>query len=398
MKKYLAIILGMLLVLAMAAVASAETKFTMNGDARVRGTWQSDYDFDNDADADKRWWDYRIRLAIDAVADGGTSVHTRLSLTDWNKTWTGAGTAGSMHETTTGLDYAYINVPLGNGVTATLGKVIVGWGKGFWAENNRAYRLLLGKQFGDTKVVVFTQKSLETSPGSGAIVSGDKNLDDNDAYSILAIHKTKNLTVGGIYVYAKVNASTPTADGHAFNAYFDGKSGAINYFGEFVYTTGKANEKADANGSLKKPYGGFVHLDYTMGNVTLVGAVALAQNGFISDDNFHPTYFYGTGGPVTTGALNFGANGDTTAILGAAIFKASNDLSLMGKLAYASVDKFSSTQVDVNLVELDLGLTYKINKSTTYNIDFGYLKPDIKVSGAKEDAAMVLAHRMQVNF
>lgn len=390
MKKYLAIILGMLLILAMAAVASAETKFTMSGDARVRGTWNNDYDFNSDVDADKRWWDYRIRVAIDAVADGGTAVHTRLSLTDWNQTWTGAGFAGPMHETLTGLDYAYIDVPLGNGVTATLGKVIVGWGKGFWAWDNRAYRLLLGKQFGDTKVVVFTQKSLETN------VTGDKNLDDNDAYSILAIHKTKNLTVGGIYVYAKNNASTPTADGHAFNAYFDGKSGAINYFGEFVYTTGKANEKADANGSLKKPYGGFVHVDYTMGNATLVGAVAFAQNGYSSDDDFTPTYFYGTS--QSTGMLNFGGNGDTFAILGAVVYKVSNDLSLMGKLAHADVNKFSSTQVDVNLTELDLGLTYKINKSTTYSINFGYLKPDIKVSGAKEDAAMALGHTLQVNF
>ncbi|MEK6673620.1 MAG: hypothetical protein AABY42_09145 [Nitrospirota bacterium] len=391
MKKYLAIILGMLLVLAMVAVASAETKFTMSGDARVRGTWQNDYDFNNDADADKRWWEHRIRLAIDAVADGGSSLHTRLSLTDWNQTWTGSGEAGGLTEPNSRLlDYAYINVPLGNGVTATLGKVIVGWGKGFWAWDRRAYRLLLGKQFGDTKVVVFTQKSLETN------VTGDKNLDDNDAYSILAIHKTKNLTVGGIYVYANAKALNPIADGHAFNVYFDGKAGAINYFGEFVYTTGDANEQVNAAGNKKKPYGGFVHLDYTMGNVTLVGAVALAQNGFTSDNDFNPTFFYGTA--QSTAALNFGGNGDTFAILGAVVYKVSNDLSLMGKLAYANVDKFSSSQVDVNLTELDLGLTYKINKSTTYNIDFGYLKPDIKVAGAKEDPAMALAHRIVVNF
>lgn len=390
MKKYLAIILGMLLVLAMAAVASAETKFTMNGDARVRGTWQSDYDFNNDADADKRWWDYRVRLGLNIAADGGTTISTRLSLTDWNKTWEGAGTSGGMHETTTGLDYAFITVPLGKGITATLGKVIVSWGKGFMAWDNRAYRLILGTDIGNTKVIAFTQKNVEST------ATGDKNLDDNDVYSILAIHKMKNLTLGGIYVYTNNDANTPTTDGSTFDVYFDGKSGAINYFGEFVYQTGDANEKVNANGNKKKPYGGFVHVDYTMGNATLVGAVAFSKNGWTSDDDFTPTYFYGTS--QSTAMLNFGANGDTTAILGAVVYKVSNDLSLMGKLAYANVDKFSSTQVDVDLTELDLGLTYKINKSTSYSIAFGYLKPSIDVSGAKEDAAMALGHTLLVNF
>lgn len=390
MKKYLAIILGMLLVLAMAAVASAETKFTMSGDARVRGTWNNNYDFNSDVDADKRWWDYRIRLAIDAAADGGTAIHTRLSMTDWNKTWEGAGTAGGMHETTTGLDYAYIDVPLGKDITATLGKVIVSWGKGFWAWDNRAYRLILGTKFGDTIVKAFTQKNTEST------ATGDKNLDDNDLYSILAIHQMKNLTIGGIYVYHDNNASSPTTSGSSFDVYFDGKSGAINYFGELTYQTGKAVEHANADGSLKKPFGGFVHVDYTMGNTTLVGAVAFTKNGFTSDDDFNPTFFYGTS--QSTAMLNFGANGDTTAILGAVVYRVSSDLSLMGKLAYADINKFSTGQVDVNLTELDLGLTYKINKSTTYFIDFGYLKPDIKVSGAKEDAAIALGHRLQVTF
>jgi hypothetical protein len=411
LKRYLALIVGMLLVLAMASGAFAETKFTMSGDARVRGIWHSDFDFNEDVDADKRWWDYRVRLAIDAVADGGTKVSTRIAYTGWNDTWADGGNIPqkSSNEPVS-MDYAFITVPLGKNFDATLGKVIVGWGKGFMAWDERAYRLILGGKFGDTIVKAFTQKNYETSPGgvatgantsaSSTTVTGDKNLDDNDAYSILAIHKTKNLEIGGIYVYSTNERTTPTTDGSTFNAYFHGKWNSLTAFGEFAVKSGDApgHDGTAADGSKDAGYGGFLHLDYAMGNVKLIGAVAFTKNGYVADDDFAPTFFYGT--TTTPGMMNFGAGGDTTAGVLAVSYQATKELSLMGRVGFASVDAYStlstSTPGDYDLTELDLGLTYKINKSTTYAIDFGYLSPD--GYNATDDAAIILAHRVVVSF
>lgn len=424
MKRYLALILGMLLVLAMASGAFAETKFTMSGDARVRGMWHSDFDFNEDVDADKRWWDYRVRLAIDAVADGGTKVSTRLAYTGWNDTWADGGnipTKGSNEPVS--MDYAFITVPLGKDFDATLGKVVVSWGKGFMAWDERAYRLILGAKFGDTVVKAFAQKNYETSPGgvatganttaSSTVVTGTKNLDDNDAYSILAVHKTKNLEIGGIYVYSNNEQPATTTDGNTFNVYFNGKWNSLTAFGEFVVKSGDApgHDGTAADGSKDAGYGGFLHLDYAIGNVKLIGAVAFTKNGFVADDDFSPTTFYGT--TAVPGMMSFGqtvgGTADTTAGVLGVSYQATKELSLMGKVAIASLDAYSAnttatcttaatvSNCDMDLVELDLGLTYKINKSTTYDINFGYLSPD-RGAGFTDDAAIILAHRIVVNF
>lgn len=410
MKRYLALIAGMLLVLAMASGAFAETKFTLGGDALVRGTWQSNYDFNDTQDADKRWWDYRIRLQFDAVADGGTAVRTRLVTTGWKDTWADGGNIPSKGTNEpVSMDYAYIDVPLGKDITATLGKVIVSWGKGFMAWDERAYRFILGTKFGDTTVKIFTQKNYETSPGtnpatgantsaSGTTIvqtpTSNKNLEDNDAYSILAVHKTKNIEIGGIYVYYNNDQPVTTTSGSVFDAYFHGNWNSLTAFGEFSYKGGTAFEQTKANGEKNDQYGGFLHLDYGIGNVKLIGAVAFTKNGYVADDDFTPTFMFGTS--QATAMMNFGTGGDTTAGLVAVSYKATKDLTLMGKVALASIDAYKTGEKNIDLTEIDLGLTYQINKSTTYNIDFGYLSPN----GAtpQDDAAIAFGHRITVNF
>ena len=41
--------------------------------------------------------------------------------------------------------------------------------------------------------------------------------------------------------------------------------------------------------------------------------------------------------------------------------------------------------IDVNTIEVDLGLEFQIADNTTFNLDFGYMIPDIEIDGRDLD-------------
>jgi hypothetical protein len=395
-KKTLAIILAVVFIVALAGTVYAETQFKIGGDARIRGVYQKNYDFNADSKNDNRFYDYRIRLAFDATADGGTAVHTRLVVTDWNEKW---GTTATSQDSASGsngaaveADYAYIDVPLGKDLMLTAGKVVVNWGNKFMSWDTRAMRIILGYKMGDTTIKAFTQKQVDTL-GAADSATHD-NLGDKDAYSVLAVHSTKALTVGGIYVYSKDDQTKTDTSLNTFDVYGNFKAGAFGIFGELVYKTGDML-KGTLDGDDQSQYGGFAHATYALGNTTLHGAFAFAKNGYDADDDFTPTFLYGTS--QVTGLLNFGNLGDTMAYVLAVDHNLTPDVNLMGKIAYAKISDYLAAETEASVTEFDLGLTYKINKSTTYNIDLAYGKLGGDM-GKDSDAAIALANRIQVNF
>ena len=105
MKKFLILFLALTFVFSIGtfvfaddggAVASmtSGSSVSISGDARVRGIWQSNYNFTdtsatgNTNDADVRNWDQRIRLNVTGNVGNGIEVRTRLTTgtTQWDGT------------------------------------------------------------------------------------------------------------------------------------------------------------------------------------------------------------------------------------------------------------------------------------------------------------------------
>jgi predicted porin len=98
--------------------------------------------------------------------------------------------------------------------------------------------------------------------------------------------------------------------------------------------------------------------------------------------------------------MNFGATGDTIALVPSMTYKLTNNLSVLGRYLYASFSKYKGSGADGSLQEIDVNLTYSISKNATYRIMYGVLNPssDFVMDNQGNDNAQVLAHRIDISF
>jgi predicted porin len=94
---------------------------------------------------------------------------------------------------------------------------------------------------------------------------------------------------------------------------------------------------------------------------------------------------------------SFDASTTSAAVVGAST-NVSSDMTIGGKLLYIDIENALGVDSDMSATEVDLGFSYKLGDNATYYIDFGYLMPDFDDSTITDEAALALAHKVQVFF
>ena len=356
MKKVIAVAAGLMLTGALVTTASAAVSFS--GDARVRGYYETDYDFgrtvpipdtglrtrtdEKDVKANSRY-----RVKINADAKGGAYVRSRIKIGD--------GTHGVGGKTDVTTDYMYVGVPMGP-ITVEGGRMPANLTKFFlW---DRRHDMIIGKWGNDMTGVEFWYHKIAEN---GDLI----NDDDVTGYYGLLTQKFAGdwgLTVAGAYV----DDSTPTdLSGFTGTIGFGGPAGPVILAGEFSY------KNADLQVGEDDGYGGYLEagMDFGATSVKLNGG--WAQDGFSADDDFG-FIMLGGASSITPGAVDTfgdfnGVTSDTTWLGGTVGFKASEALSLTGILAYAKFDEFGDG------FEISGRLVYGISDGANIQWDMGYL-------------------------
>ena len=398
MKKFIAIILGTMFVLALAgSVYAADLR--IGGDAYVQGTWTNNYGtvlgegtFDNGYRSDQRMWGERVVLKLDAVLENGIELRTAYDVvggfngpTPW-----GVVFSKSTNDFATTEDfaneYAYIHVPMGN-FTVDAGHMLTSWGDGFDSFETPADRIKLYYKVNDMLTVAgYIRKDTET-------FSVDSGKGDTDTYEVEAVAKPNAATTTGVAVYYTQDQQDKSfeergpyhfLDTWKVDGFLNTKVGPVVVMSELVYRT--ANKAFIDDHDYKNgfgQFGGFALAQADVAPVTLTGAVAFASNGYVADDDFQPTLLFGTrNNPVAL--LDFqsvGSTATTWAALVAADFKANDCTTLHGLVAYASIGD-GTGDVHANhlgevapdgsralgLIELDATVKYQISKSTAWTV------------------------------
>jgi len=359
MKKVIAVAAGLMLTGALVTTASAAVSFS--GDARVRGYYETDYDFgrqtadpvtglfsrtnEKDAKANSRF-----RVKVDADAKGGAYVRSRIKIGD--------GTHGATVSTKTSVttDYMYVGVPMGP-VTIEGGRMPANLTQFFlW---DRRFDMIIGKWANDMTGVQFWYHKI------GEL--GTDLIDDDDVTGYYGLLTQKfagdwGLVLAGAYI----DDATPTdLSGFTGTVHVGGPAGPVTLAAEFAY------QNSDLSLSTDDGYGGYLEagMDFGATSVSLKGG--FAQDGFSTDDDFG-FIMLGGASSITPGAVDTfgdfnGVQSDTTFIGGTVGFKASEALSLTGILAYAQYDDQGDG------FEISGRAVYGISDGANVQWDIGYL-------------------------
>ncbi|MDH4027949.1 MAG: porin [Nitrospirota bacterium] len=382
MKKYLVLVLTLIFVLSLAVAAFAEVK--LSGDARVRGIWKNNYDMDTDADdEDDRYYDQRFRLKV--VGDAGNGIEARARLEFANSAW-GNGQATKDNPL---VEYAYLHIPIAS-VTVDAGLKTRDYGYGFLTDmyDQEFETIEASMTFDTVTVTAFTDKVTDTR----AAETGSDNLKDYDNYGLSVSAKVGEINIGALIASQKDARPATDVDGNIYDINASANINNIAIKAELAYLTGDINEDTEGN----DPMGFFVSAAMPMGQINVHGAIAYAADGYTADDDFTPTVFIGT--DQNTAALDFAATDDESsyAVVVGADYSVNDDLGVSAKLAYLSQDAMGVGGDDRTAIEFDAGLSYKIAANASYSLDFGYLSPSDWT--AEDDAAIALAHKVQISF
>ena len=416
MKKFLILFLALTFVFSIGtfvfaddggAVASmtSGSSVSISGDARVRGIWQSNYNFTdtsatgNTNDADVRNWDQRIRLNVTGNVGNGIEVRTRL--TTGTTQWDGTNNTGANAV----FDYAYLHIPV-QSVVIDAGRMPRNWGNKLLVWDTDFDTFQITTNIGDTQLGLYTDKVDDSSSygNANAANAGTNNLDDYNNYAITAVHNAGNLTAGLHVIKQKDNRAATNLSGTVVDAYLNTSVGAISIAAEIAQGSGDIN--LDTAG--KKPQGGFIYASTDVGAINVNAFAAIVKNGFEADSHLTPTVFFGTDNPTAIADVQAADNSTTKAFAIGAGTDISSELSASAKLAYFDLENLSPVFIAANggtapanasketATEIDLGLKYKLSDNAVYSVDFGYLMPsDITLA---DDNAMALAHKIEVSF
>ncbi len=405
MKKFIAIILGTMFVLALAgSVYAADLR--VGGDAYVEGVWTDNYGgmpgeipngatFDKNERSDSRYWAERVVLKLDAVLENGIELRTAYDVVGGFKypaPWGEAYSSSNNLFATTYNDgfmteYAYIHVPLGK-FTVDAGHMLSSWGDGFDSFETPCDRLKVYYKVNDTVTVAgYVRKDYES-------FSVDNGKGDTDTYELEAVVTPDAATKAGLALYFTQDQQDKSFDDRGpvsrsrttwkADVFANTKVGPVAVMSEFAYRSANksydpSNSAADSQGYVNGfgQFGGFVLVQGDVAPVTLTGAVAFATNGYAADDDFQPTLLFGTrNNPVALMDFqSLGRRSTTWAALAAADFKANDCTTLHGLLAYASlgdglgdVAEHPDADKALGLVEADATVKYQISKSTAWTV------------------------------
>lgn len=385
MKKALSFAVALGLVAGVASVASA-AELTINGDARWRGVYHTNYTDADDRAQDKvQQMDQRYRFNADLKINDAVKVNTRLVLADQvfggkvaTVDNTNASAANNFY-----VDRANMVINTLGG-TWTLGRQDASWGNKFLAWGVSVDRLKAIYKAGDMTFGGYLQKNDE-----GQYANGDG---DNDTWGALVIGKAGDTTWGVLANYNIVDTNAAKASGkdtgYLIDPYFTTKVGPATLMGELVYKGGDTFENRDGDAV----YGGFVAASVDMAPATVKGIVAYYKNNEGAaaggaardcDNDFAPSLLIGTCNE--TAMIDFGGTtnpnnvvaeaDDSTYLIAAGVdFKANDKLTLGAAAGYLMASEYMGANGDQDgtLVEIDLTAKYALAQNATYRIGVAY--------------------------
>ena len=410
MKKYLVILLSLLFVLGSFSFVIADdggmdsiramapgAKMLIGGDARVRGKYVKNRDFDSeDADDDTRSWDQRVRLKFTGQVGNGFKVTTRIKVA--NATWgtTAGGQRATTDESSLNIDYAYITVPISS-LVINAGSMNRYYGTGFMpGQYDDGYDTfeVVGK-FESVTVTAFTNKITELN------VTGDDNLKDLDDYGAILVADLGDIEAGAIVILHNDGRDEPTPNptqigltGTDIGLYAKGTVAGIGLTGELAFLTGDTNEDSAGN----TPFGLMVQASTTVGAIGVGVGGGYATNGFTSDNNYVPTLLIGTDQHTAIG--QFGSADDYKAWLihADANTDVMENVNVKGGVSYTSVEEAGGGD-SATILELDGKVVVQLAKNARYIFEAAYGNPSGDARPAnEEDGIIVLANRAELWF
>ena len=423
MKKVLVAGAALMLAGSMVSAASAgnpgeapeeTTGVSISGDARVTYVGWTDYMRDTNDDSANGYSDYfesRVGLNFDAVATGGTSIHTRLYFDDQgfndDVIWDRSGDA----QVGVSTDYAYIKVPLSDTLTVKAGRLPLNFSP-FYAGEIRPTRIQLIYESGNLKLVPWV--GVVTEEGSGL---DDWNDNDFMQYGIIPVLKLNDAwTLKGYFRYNDdarewaTDPSTETVGGvevavpataHSDRSGFDGSVNLSGTAGTIGLTAELSYKAADVQGTEDDGIGGYVQAAFSMPGITPIVLAGMTQDGFMAFRDFG---FVMVGGNESTTVVDVG-NPDGDLMFGALVLlhDISDRFSVQGNLLYAAYDyeddSVAAGQLD-SAIEVSGVMSYALSESTSFEYKLGYLAPTYNDGAAEvlEDAYIGQVMRMNVEF
>lgn len=461
MRKYLAIILGVVFVLGFAASAfaihaeiPAETQavvtkgvqVTIGGDIRVRGEFQGNTsDFNDDAADHKTFYDERIRLYVDAqvtpntkgfIMLEGTSGQTATGYNWGGQAGDASGSAGFYRQGDTKratlniLEAWILNTGsglLGMPAGIKIGHMPLALGNKFFFDHTL---------FGDDAIVLFADptKELHVALLTAKFREGDTALnDDANAYVLLANYRTKEWGVSGDVTYVDdqlglgiQNAKLPI---HLWNF---GLRGDVTFSGFTLRADGEFQTgKVDVADADFKGYAWNAGLDYAFSGIKLTAQYIYGsgpKSGSKNVDWFvtsvspyqRITYVYDyrtvtacpglpagatNGGICNTQYVNLGVSAglmkDLTGDLNFYWLRAAKNTSVQLAYADGSGNKPATLGNSKDIgTELDFKLSYKIDKNLNYWVEGGYLFAGgfYDTANHNADDAWAVRHGIQLTF
>lgn len=342
----------------MAGELTLLSNLELKGDARVRGI-SSNYDTTNKVHVKEsnETYDSRIRLNLDSSTQSGVQLHVRVIFD--NSTW-GTDNNGDRNNVT--WDEASILVPIKDGFLYA-GRLNDTYGTNFYGSHNDKIDLAFYGYTGikDTLLYLFDFKAVEgegyTNNG-GALSTGNG---DFDAYGIGGQVTIDKLLVGGRYVLLENKTVTPEQSSYFVDAFATGEIAGL-----------KLNAQVQQNGNDSDAFGAYLNVGKSFGDL-FIGATALTtKDGYVSGGDLTASYLTN---PTTLGISTLGrvgAYGDTTLFGLEGNYNLTSDLSFEAKVASFSIKNASYNTInkDLDIMEYDLGLNYKLTKDATYSIKY----------------------------
>ena len=389
MKKLLALMVTLLMVFGLVSFAVAEV--TLSGDARVRGRSHGNFDHDSDTDADKRWYDHRIRLKIHGSNDDGAGVKVRLRL--MNQDLNEAGMAAKADQITYGGDdYAYMYAKVAENWTFSGGWMPGDWGHRLWGWGASHQRVKIEGNLDGLILGYWNQKDLDTLG-----TPGPDNLKDVESNSVWVVAPLGEFTVGATIKMTK-DARSGGLDGSEFDVFFTGNAGDISLKGELAQIDGDINVGVGGDAQMGAFIGGGMDMD----GLNVSGAIAMTSNGYVANGYFTPALLFGTSQP--TAAVNLGENliggtGDTTAIVLGVDTKLSDEMGVGAKVLYAMWDNYVPDDGNGGtFMELDATFSYALGENTSFGAGLAYGMPSFDDSNVPDDSMMAIAWTLGTSF
>ena len=413
MKKYLVFLLSVLLVLGSVSFVIADdagmdsvramspgAKVQIGGDARVRGIWFHNSDFDDSGDDnDNRYLDQRIRLKFKGEAGNGISANLRLYISN-SPQWDGTSQTNC-----TGcilVDYAYITIPIPV-IDATLmaGLQKMNWGNKLYLWDDRYDVIQTSRMFGDVKLTTFTRKIDDTFD----TLVGDDNLKDLNDFGVSLVANVNDIEAGALLIFRSDTRDEPDPNPLStgldrFDISLYGKAAISNFNvgGELVFITG--DRKIEISPEDNTPMGLILDAETTVGAIGIRADVAWLSNGFVANDNYVPTLMIGT--DQNTALFNLLAADDESTILvaGTVDTDVMDNVNLMGRVAWITgTGGAADNGDDVDGFEIDGRVSIQLAKNARYTLEGGIIIPgDDWFTGASDDSASVIAHRAELWF